>query len=107
MPDARSCALLRADRIPLTGRPRAGAWAFTACSRWRPPVRSRASRRSAVLVVVSLVLGVPRLVADVRYLFVRNGLHRRAEVCMALAAPRPAAGGTAGRRINLHNDTEI
>jgi hypothetical protein len=48
-----------------------------------------------VLVVASLVLGVPHLVADVRYLFVRNGLHRRAEVGMAMAAPVPAAGGTA------------
>ncbi len=46
----------------------------------------------AVLTVGPIVLGVPHLVADVRYLFVRTGLHRRAEVWVAVTGPVLAAG---------------
>lgn len=49
-----------------------------------------------VLALGPLVLGVPHLVADVRYLVVRRGLHRRVEIvlvalaCVGLAASLPA-----------------
>ena len=45
----------------------------------------------ALLAVGPLVLGVPHLVADVRYLVARPRLHRRAGFWLAVAAPAGAA----------------
>lgn len=40
-----------------------------------------------LLAVTPLVFGVPHLLSDIRYLVVRQGLHRRPEILGALAAP--------------------
>jgi hypothetical protein len=40
-----------------------------------------------MLALGPIALGVPHLLADVRYLFVRTGLHRRADVCIAVGGP--------------------
>lgn len=45
-----------------------------------------------LLALGPLLLGVPHLVADLRYLVLRPGLHRRPALCLAAALPLAATG---------------
>jgi hypothetical protein len=52
----------------------------------------------ALLAIGPLALGVPHLFADVRYLVAREGLHRRKELWLAVAAPLVMVGVTSDTR---------
>jgi hypothetical protein len=54
-----------------------------------------------LLAVSPLVLGVPHLLADVRYLVARPGLHRRPLLVVGVGAPLLAAGLGLGMRAGL------
>lgn len=54
-----------------------------------------------MLVWAPLVLGVPHLLADVRYLVVRPGLHRRGVLALAAGAPLAVVGAVGDAWIGL------
>jgi hypothetical protein len=53
------------------------------------------------LLLSPLLLGVPHLLADVRYLVVRPGLHRRGLLAVAIAVPLAGAGLGGGIQLGL------